>query len=234
MEAGTSASSRSLLPARADVASSIACRLSHSPVASPRASPRSPRGSPNTERSSSTPIRSSATCSSPASPVLADIAAEFGAVDARARRVARPCRRSVRASSATWMRSAGSTRSSTPPCVSSRLRRIRRGARRRPRRCRRLRRSAARRGAQRATPGSSSSSRTHPPEVRLRRLVELRGMSEADAAARIASQVSDDARLADRRRRHRHRRATMEDTLRQTDDAVGAAAASCIAGRAAR
>ena len=35
-----------------------------------------------------------------------------------------------------------------------------------------------------------------PAEVRRRRLVELRGMSEADAAARIASQVSDDARLA--------------------------------------
>ena len=35
-----------------------------------------------------------------------------------------------------------------------------------------------------------------PAEVRLRRLVELRGMSEADAAARIASQVPDEARLA--------------------------------------
>jgi dephospho-CoA kinase len=35
-----------------------------------------------------------------------------------------------------------------------------------------------------------------PADVRRRRLVELRGMSEADAAARIASQVSDDARLA--------------------------------------
>ncbi|GAA2015809.1 dephospho-CoA kinase [Microbacterium ulmi] len=35
-----------------------------------------------------------------------------------------------------------------------------------------------------------------PSDVRLRRLVELRGMSEKDAAARIASQVSDDARLA--------------------------------------
>jgi dephospho-CoA kinase len=33
-------------------------------------------------------------------------------------------------------------------------------------------------------------------EVRRRRLVELRGMSESDAAARLASQVSDDARLA--------------------------------------
>jgi dephospho-CoA kinase len=37
----------------------------------------------------------------------------------------------------------------------------------------------------------------HAPEaVRRRRLVELRGMSDADAAARLASQVSDEARLA--------------------------------------
>lgn len=35
-----------------------------------------------------------------------------------------------------------------------------------------------------------------PAEVRARRLVELRGMSEQDAAARLASQASDDARLA--------------------------------------
>lgn len=35
-----------------------------------------------------------------------------------------------------------------------------------------------------------------PAGIRLRRLVELRGMSEADAAARLASQVPDDARLA--------------------------------------
>lgn len=35
-----------------------------------------------------------------------------------------------------------------------------------------------------------------PAEVRRRRLVELRGMSEADASARLASQVSDEARLA--------------------------------------
>lgn len=35
-----------------------------------------------------------------------------------------------------------------------------------------------------------------PEEVRMRRLVELRGMTPADAAARIASQVSDEARLA--------------------------------------
>ncbi|MET0297275.1 MAG: dephospho-CoA kinase [Microbacterium sp.] len=35
-----------------------------------------------------------------------------------------------------------------------------------------------------------------PAATRLRRLVELRGMTEEDAAARLASQVSDDARLA--------------------------------------
>ena len=35
-----------------------------------------------------------------------------------------------------------------------------------------------------------------PAEVRSRRLVELRGLSDAEAAARIGSQVSDDARLA--------------------------------------
>ena len=34
-----------------------------------------------------------------------------------------------------------------------------------------------------------------PAEVRLRRLVELRGMSAADAEARLASQVPDEARL---------------------------------------
>ena len=34
-----------------------------------------------------------------------------------------------------------------------------------------------------------------PGDVRLRRLVELRGMSETDAAARLASQVPDEARL---------------------------------------
>ncbi|WP_345802390.1 dephospho-CoA kinase [Microbacterium sp. AZCO] len=56
-----------------------------------------------------------------------------------------------------------------------------------------------------------------PAEVRTCRLVELRDMSEADAAARIASQVSDDARLAvadvviDTT-------GSLEDTLRQTDD----------------
>lgn len=35
-----------------------------------------------------------------------------------------------------------------------------------------------------------------PAHVRRARLISLRGMSEADAAARLASQVSDDARLA--------------------------------------
>lgn len=35
-----------------------------------------------------------------------------------------------------------------------------------------------------------------PAEVRARRLVELRGLSAAEAAARIASQVSDEERLA--------------------------------------
>ena len=55
-----------------------------------------------------------------------------------------------------------------------------------------------------------------PAEVRSERLVELRGMTEADAAARIASQVSDDARLAiadaviDTA-------GTLDDTLRQVD-----------------
>jgi len=56
-----------------------------------------------------------------------------------------------------------------------------------------------------------------PADVRARRLVDLRGMSEADAAARIASQVSDDARLAiadvviDTT-------GSVDDTLRQVDD----------------
>lgn len=35
-----------------------------------------------------------------------------------------------------------------------------------------------------------------PADARRHRLVELRGLSEADAAARLASQVSDEARLA--------------------------------------
>lgn len=56
-----------------------------------------------------------------------------------------------------------------------------------------------------------------PAEVRLRRLVELRGMTETDAGARISSQVSDDQRLAvadvviDTA-------GSIDDTLRQTDD----------------
>lgn len=56
-----------------------------------------------------------------------------------------------------------------------------------------------------------------PADVRSRRLVELRGMSETDAAARIASQVSDDARLAiadaviDTT-------GTLDDTRRQVDE----------------
>ena len=56
-----------------------------------------------------------------------------------------------------------------------------------------------------------------PAEVRLRRLTDLRGMNETDAAARVASQVGDDARLAvadiviDTT-------GTMDDTLRQVDE----------------
>jgi dephospho-CoA kinase len=55
-----------------------------------------------------------------------------------------------------------------------------------------------------------------PAELRARRLVDLRGSSESDAAARIASQVGDEARLAvadvviDTS-------GSIEDTLRQTD-----------------
>lgn len=56
-----------------------------------------------------------------------------------------------------------------------------------------------------------------PAEVRRRRLVDLRSMTETDADARLASQVSDDARLAiadvvidtDR---------PVEETLRQVDE----------------
>jgi dephospho-CoA kinase len=71
-----------------------------------------------------------------------------------------------------------------------------------------------------------------PAEVRRRRLVELRGMSETDAAARISSQVSDDARLSvadvviDTT-------GSIEDTLRQTDD-VWAQLPDLVAARAAR
>jgi dephospho-CoA kinase len=56
-----------------------------------------------------------------------------------------------------------------------------------------------------------------PAEVRLRRLVELRGLDDKDAAARIASQVSDDERLgiADV---VIETAGSLEDTLRQTDE----------------
>ncbi len=56
-----------------------------------------------------------------------------------------------------------------------------------------------------------------PADVRRRRLVELRGMAEEDAAARLASQVSDQARLAvadvviDTA-------GSLDDTLRQVDE----------------
>ncbi|MCR2762169.1 dephospho-CoA kinase [Microbacterium sp. zg.B48] len=56
-----------------------------------------------------------------------------------------------------------------------------------------------------------------PADVRRRRLVELRGLSEQEAAARIASQVSDRERLAiadvviDTA-------GSLEDTVRQTDE----------------
>ena len=66
-----------------------------------------------------------------------------------------------------------------------------------------------------------------PAELRIQRLVELRGLSEADAAARIASQVSDETRLgiADV---VIETAGSLEDTLRQTDRlwARSAAAAS--------
>lgn len=56
-----------------------------------------------------------------------------------------------------------------------------------------------------------------PGEVRARRLVELRGLSESEAAARIASQVSDDERLriADT---VIETDGTLQDTLRRTDE----------------
>ncbi|WP_127820614.1 dephospho-CoA kinase [Microbacterium sp. CPCC 204701] len=56
-----------------------------------------------------------------------------------------------------------------------------------------------------------------PAEIRARRLVQLRGLSDAEAAARIGSQVPDDARLAiadvviDTA-------GTLEHTLRQVDE----------------
>lgn len=56
-----------------------------------------------------------------------------------------------------------------------------------------------------------------PAEQRARRLVDLRGLSEADASARIAAQVSDDVRLriADV---VIDTTGSLEDTLRQTDE----------------
>lgn len=59
-----------------------------------------------------------------------------------------------------------------------------------------------------------------PGEVRARRLVELRGLSESEAAARIASQVSDDERLriADT---VIDTDGTLPDTLRRTDEVWG-------------
>lgn len=71
-----------------------------------------------------------------------------------------------------------------------------------------------------------------PAELRVRRLVELRGMSEADARARLSAQVSDDARLAvadvviDTA-------GTMEQTLRQVDE-LWASLGERIAEKAAR
>jgi dephospho-CoA kinase len=56
-----------------------------------------------------------------------------------------------------------------------------------------------------------------PADVRAARLVELRGLSEAEAAARIASQAPDEARLriADV---VIDTAGTLDDTLRQTDE----------------
>jgi len=56
-----------------------------------------------------------------------------------------------------------------------------------------------------------------PAEVRERRLVELRGLTAAEAAARLASQVPDEARLriADV---VIHTDGTVDDTLRQVDE----------------
>lgn len=71
-----------------------------------------------------------------------------------------------------------------------------------------------------------------PADVRRQRLVELRGMSEADAAARLASQVPDEARLAiadvviDTT-------GSLDDTLRQVDE-LWETLGERIAARAAR
>jgi dephospho-CoA kinase len=56
-----------------------------------------------------------------------------------------------------------------------------------------------------------------PAEVRKDRLVELRGMTETDAAARIASQVPDEARLAIADVVI-ETAGSVDDTLRQVDD----------------
>ncbi|HEX7346206.1 MAG TPA: dephospho-CoA kinase [Candidatus Limnocylindrales bacterium] len=71
-----------------------------------------------------------------------------------------------------------------------------------------------------------------PADVRARRLVELRGLGASEAAARIASQVSDDERLrlADA---VISTDGTLEDTLRQTD-ALWADMAQLIRDRADR
>lgn len=71
-----------------------------------------------------------------------------------------------------------------------------------------------------------------PASLRARRMVELRGMTEQDAAARIASQASDDARLAiadvviDTA-------GTIDDTIAQVDE-LWATLGARIAARAAR
>jgi dephospho-CoA kinase len=59
-----------------------------------------------------------------------------------------------------------------------------------------------------------------PGEVRARRLVELRGLSDSEAAARIASQVSDDERLriADT---VIDTDGSLQDTIRRTDEVWG-------------
>ncbi|MFF2485487.1 dephospho-CoA kinase [Microbacterium sp. NPDC058062] len=71
-----------------------------------------------------------------------------------------------------------------------------------------------------------------PEDVRLRRLVELRGMTEADASARLASQVPDEARLriADV---VIDTAGSLESTLRQVD-ALWESIDAHIAQRAAR
>jgi dephospho-CoA kinase len=56
-----------------------------------------------------------------------------------------------------------------------------------------------------------------PAEVRTQRLVELRGMTQTDAAARIASQVPDEARLAIADVVI-ETAGSIDDTLRQVDD----------------